>query len=259
MGEELVAILDLDDDAAKTLLERISQDRPYVVLARDLGEDVTDRIRPGAGQAALGVSVEPEPVRVYPQPGGGPDDARGAAARLRQPRGEGQYGVEQAYQSMLSGEPKVVIAERDAHGRAIPTRPRWSTAAPRVRTSALTIDAASSSRVEQELLATWVADKAKSVSAVVMDPYTGEIYAEATDPGYDANTTARSPHGTRALHRPGRQRGLRARLGVQDADAVAALETKTVGLKTKVNDSGTLKLDGGQTTSTTPTAGRWAG
>ena len=36
-------------------------------------------------------------------------------------------------------------------------------------------------------MAAWVADQAKSVSAVVIDPWTGEIYAEATYPSYDAN------------------------------------------------------------------------
>ena len=51
----------------------------------------------------------------------------------------------------------------------------------------LTIDAGLQLTVEQELLAAWVADRAKRVSAVVIDPYTGEIYAEASYPSYDAN------------------------------------------------------------------------
>ena len=41
--------------------------------------------------------------------------------------------------------------------------------------------------MEQELLAAWIADKAKSVSAVVMDPYTGEVYARRPTRRYDAN------------------------------------------------------------------------
>ena len=51
----------------------------------------------------------------------------------------------------------------------------------------LTIDAGLQLSVEQELLAAYIADAAKSVSAVVMDPYTGEVYAEASYPSYDAN------------------------------------------------------------------------
>ena len=51
----------------------------------------------------------------------------------------------------------------------------------------LTIDAGLQLAIEQELLAAWIADRAKRVSAVVMDPYTGEIYAYASYPSYDAN------------------------------------------------------------------------
>ena len=51
----------------------------------------------------------------------------------------------------------------------------------------LTIDAGLQVAVEQELLATWIADRAKRVSAVVMDPYSGEIYAYGSYPSYDAN------------------------------------------------------------------------
>ena len=54
----------------------------------------------------------------------------------------------------------------------------------------LTIDAGLQAALEQELLAAWVADHPKSVSAVVMDPWTGEIYAEGTYPSYDGNDYA---------------------------------------------------------------------
>ena len=60
---------------------------------------------------------------------------------------------------------------------------------------------------------------AKSVSAVVMDPYTGEVYAEATYPSYDANDyrgVAAKDAGP--VHRSGRLQRLRAGLGLQDDD-----------------------------------------
>ena len=72
--------------------------------------------------------------------------------------------------------------------------------ATRRRTCTLTIDASLQVAVEQELLAAWIADRAKRVSAVVMDPYTGEIYAYASYPSYDANDyqaiAATSPAGS---------------------------------------------------------------
>src|SRR5206468_11337012 len=51
----------------------------------------------------------------------------------------------------------------------------------------LTIDAGLQLALEQEVMAARIANHAKSVSAVVLDPWTGEIYAEATYPSYDAN------------------------------------------------------------------------
>src|SRR4029078_5569107 len=54
----------------------------------------------------------------------------------------------------------------------------------------LTIDAGLQLAIEQEILAAWAADKAKSVSAIVMHPYTGEILAQASSPSYDANDYA---------------------------------------------------------------------
>ena len=83
----------------------------------------------------------------------------------------------------------------------------------------LTIDAGLQLKVEQELLAAWVADRAKRASAVVMDPYTGEIYAMATYPSYDGND-----YKSIAATDPGRfidpivSTRLRARIGVQDDD-----------------------------------------
>ena len=66
---------------------------------------------------------------------------------------------------------------------------------------------------------------------------------------YDANDyRAIAADGPVALHRPDRQRGLRAGLGVQDADRVGrAADRARSASTTKINDSGTLKLDGGKT------------
>ena len=123
-------------------------------------------------------------MRVYPQVGGGPDST--LAAHLLgfvNREGNGQYGIEQAYQDTLGG----LAARRRRRARRATAGDR-SDQATMVDAGVpgqdvrLTIDAGLQLAVEQELLAAWVADKAKSVSAVVMDPYTGEVYAEATVP-----------------------------------------------------------------------------
>ena len=86
------------------------------------------------------------------------------------------------------------------------------------------------------------------MSAVVMDPYTGEIYAEATLPVVRRQRLPRGRGvGSGALHRPGRVERLRAGLGVQDDDRGDGPEAGTVTRTTKIKDVGTLRLDGGRT------------
>jgi cell division protein FtsI/penicillin-binding protein 2 len=250
VGEELVRLLDLDDEAADTLIERIRQDRPYVVLARDLEEDVADRIRRAQADGSIvQVTLESEPIRIYPQVGGDPSTTLAShILGFVNREGAGQYGVERYYQDLLAGEPKTIVAQRDANSRAIPdTAQIVDPGVPGVDLR-LTLDAGLQLTLEQELLATYLADQAVSVSAVVMNPYTGEIYAQASAPGYDANDyreiAASAPERfidpiVSKVYEPGSV--------FKMLTAVAALESGTLGLKTKVNDSGTLRLDGGRT------------
>ena len=54
----------------------------------------------------------------------------------------------------------------------------------------LTIDAKLQRQLESELNTARIANQAKSVSGIVMDPYSGAILASASVPGYDANDYA---------------------------------------------------------------------
>ncbi len=248
-ADELIRILELDEAKAATLRERMATDKPYVILARSIEPATADRIRTASRSGSiLGISLEAEPVRVYPQAGGGPDST--LAAQLLgfvNREGDGQYGVEQQYQEILAGSPRVTVSDRGASGQAVPgtAQVQWTGAAG--EDLRLTIDAGLQFAVEQELLAAWIADKAKSVSAVVMDPYTGEIYAEATYPSYDANDygaiAAKDPDRfidpiVSSVYEPGSV--------FKMMTATAALEHKTVKISTKIKDVGTLKLDGGR-------------
>ena len=112
----------------------------------------------------------------------------------------------------------------------------------------LTIDAGLQLALEQELLAAWIADEAKSVSAVVMDPYTGEVYAEATYPSYDANDyraiADEAPNRfidpvVSNVYEPGSVFKMMTAVG---APSSRARSRRT----TRIKDVGTLRLDGGE-------------
>ncbi|HEV8402127.1 MAG TPA: penicillin-binding protein 2 [Candidatus Limnocylindrales bacterium] len=246
----LAPILGLDDAAAVALRDKLTGTAKYVILRHGIERQMGDQIRAAiAAKTAFAISLEPEPERVYPQVGGGPGSS--LAAHLLgfvNREGGGQYGVEQQYQSTLAGQPRIVVADRDASGQPILDDATVTQVGQPGTDLTLTIDAGLQLRVEQELLAAWIADKAKSVSAVVMDPHTGEIYAMATYPSYDGNDykaiAASDPSRfidpiVASVYEPGSV--------FKMMTAAAALTNGTVTPLTRVKDTGTLHLDGGRT------------
>ncbi len=249
VADVLIRILGLEGDAAALLRDRMISDKGYVVLARELTPAMSDAVRAAAASGSISqVGLEVEPVRVYPQDGGGPDSTLAAhLIGFVNRDGKGQYGVEQYYQELLGGSPMVVDARRDIASRLVPgSGDILEPGVPGVDLH-LTIDAGLQLSVEEELLATWLADDAVSVSAVVMDPYSGEIYAEATYPSYSGNDYSRVANSDPSrfidrvvseVYEPGSV--------FKMLTAVAGLENGTVTPFTVLQDGASLKLDGGK-------------
>ena len=246
----LADVLGLDEAALGAVRARLALERSYVVVVRDLVPDASDAIRERARAADLpGIGFEVESVRAYPQSGGGPETS--LAAHLLgfvNREGVGQYGVEQFYQEALAGMPAIVESDRDANGKpVIETQHTVDAGTPGADLS-LTLDAGLQLALEQEVMSAWVADRAKSVSAVILDPYTGEVLAEATYPSYDANDYAAI-----AAADPGRfvdpvvSEVYEPGSVFKMLTVIAGLETGTVTMATEIDDTGTLHLDGGRT------------
>jgi cell division protein FtsI/penicillin-binding protein 2 len=247
---ELTGLLGLDEAAAIALRDKLATPSPYMIIRHGIERQQADRIQAAidAGRA-YGLSLEPEPDRVYPQSGGGPGTT--LAAHLLgfvNSDGVGQYGVEQSYQGLLAGSPRVVVAQRDSTGRPVLESATVTNPGNSGIDLRLTIDAGLQLSVEQELLAAWIADKAKRVSAVVMNPYTGEVYAMASYPSFDANDfkaiAATDPSRfidpiVASVYEPGSV--------FKMMTATAALEAGTVTPSTRIKDVGFLHLDGGRT------------
>jgi cell division protein FtsI/penicillin-binding protein 2 len=181
VASQLAALANLDASGRQALFDAFANGVAYVTVARRLtdSQDAEVRRELAAGDL-IGAGLEPVATRFYPNPGGAPNTT--LASQLLgfvTDDGLGRYGIEQADQSLLAGSSSAtadlgLLADQDlpvAGGANLQ----------------LTIDASLQLRVEKELYATWVADQAPRVSAVVMDPNSGAILAWASVPGYDAN------------------------------------------------------------------------
>jgi stage V sporulation protein D (sporulation-specific penicillin-binding protein) len=249
----VVGILGLQGDAATALTANVRSGRPYVILARDLTPEQSDAIRTASTPTAtskataFGLILEPEELRQYPQNGGAPDTT--LAAHLLgfvNRQGQGQYGVEQYYQTQLAGKDTKVAAQEDGAGNLIPDTSTVVEQGFPGQDLELTIDASLQMAVEQELLAAWIADRAKRVSAVVMDPYSGEVYAYASYPSFNENdyqAIANVAPGrfvdpiVSTVYEPGSV--------FKMLTATAAIGSGAVKPTTQFNDPGRLSLDKG--------------
>jgi cell division protein FtsI/penicillin-binding protein 2 len=249
VGAALVGILGLDPDAARALTDKVESDRPYVILTRGLEDATAERIRQGIGDGTLaGITVEPEAVRVYPQAGGAAGTTLAAHLLGFVNRdGDGQYGIEERYQSDLAGTPRELLAERDVVGRPITDTAQVMSPGVSGSDIRLTIDTDLQLAAEQEVLAAYTADEAVSVSAIVMDPSNGAILAEASYPSYDANDYKTvATEDPKAFVDPIVSQVYEPGSVFKMFTALAGLENGTINLSTRILDSGSLSLDHGE-------------
>ena len=235
IARRLGDILGLEGQQRDALVETFESDVPYAIVARRLTVEQSQQVREGLRNGELAqLALEPQPVRFYPNSGGSPDTT--LASQLIgfvTDDGVGSYGIEQYGQSLLAGADG---ATADILGDAA--------ILPQIGgTVRLTIDASLQLRLEKELYAAWVADRAPRVTGLVMDPDTGAILAWASVPGYDANEYAhaadRSPELftdpiVSQVYEPGSV--------MKMFTAAAALEEGVVNLNTPVADAKVLRF-----------------
>jgi cell division protein FtsI/penicillin-binding protein 2 len=245
VARRLAKILGLEGRAATRLGTALRGKTRYVVLQRQLTQVQSAAVRAGIDKGTLpGLRLEPRPIRFYPSPGGSPDST--LASHLLgfvNSEGRGQYGIEQRYQNVLAGRPRVLTAARDVGGRNVGDTSRVADAGRPGTNLRLTIDASLQLQLEKELYAAWVGDGAASVSALVLDPDTGQVLAWGSVPGYDGNRYQRiakeQPAGfvdpvASKVYEPGSV--------MKMVTAAAAYERGVVRGETPIEDSGKLQI-----------------
>ncbi|MGH3103198.1 MAG: peptidoglycan D,D-transpeptidase FtsI family protein [Gaiellaceae bacterium] len=162
----------------ETLLARLSdRTRGFVYVQRKADPERADAL---AKLGLAGLGFYPEERRAYPQ--------RSVAAHVLGYAGvdnRGLAGLERSLDGVLAGRPGSQTMVKDPFGRAIDVIS--STAEQAGRDVQLTLDHHMQANAEQVVGSTVRQWRARSASAIVLDPRTGAILAMAVSPRFDAN------------------------------------------------------------------------
>ncbi len=164
---------------AQELQVRLTSDKPFVWLQRQLDPPKAEAV---SDLNLKGIGLFPESRRYYPR--------QELAAHILGMVGlddRGLEGVEHQYDDLLGGQPQFIAAQQDAMGRIIFRQEDPGRERP-IFDLSLTIDEVLQYITERELQRAVERSRAKAGTAIVMDPWTGEILALANLPTYDPNT-----------------------------------------------------------------------
>jgi cell division protein FtsI/penicillin-binding protein 2 len=188
IAASLAPLVGVERESLKTRLrEGREKNRKFVWIARKLDAEQAKRIE---ALKLEGVYSLKEPKRFYPN-GQLASHVLGFVGLDE----DGLGGVEQVYNERIRGEAGRLFVETDAHRRpynSLEVEPRPG------QSVVLTIDQMVQYRTEQALSAAVSNSKAKSGTAIVLDPHTGEILALANAPSFDPNDAQRAAAECRA-------------------------------------------------------------
>ncbi|HEX6648743.1 MAG TPA: penicillin-binding protein 2, partial [Pyrinomonadaceae bacterium] len=174
-------------ELTKQFREAQTEKRRFVWIARRLDAELGNKV---VAMNLPGIHAQLEPKRYYPN---GPLAAHilGYVGL----DGQGLGGVEQFYNSKISGEPGQLFVEKDAYGKPYES---YEIASKPGQTVVLTIDQSIQYQAEQALQAAVQRTRAKSGTAIVLDPRSGEILALANAPTFDPNKVSEAKPETRS-------------------------------------------------------------
>ncbi|MGN0962826.1 MAG: peptidoglycan D,D-transpeptidase FtsI family protein, partial [Clostridia bacterium] len=177
IAEKLGAILELDSE---DILKKLTSGRSFEWLKRKVDDETAAAIR----EAALpGIGLTTETKRCYPN-----NELACHILGFAGIDNQGLEGLEAMRDSVLRGTDGHILMRYDSHGQEIAGSTQIY-AEPRAGSGLqLTIDENIQYFCERELDAVMNSSvNPKGVTAIVMDPDTGEILALASRPGYDPN------------------------------------------------------------------------
>ncbi|HHL40264.1 MAG TPA: penicillin-binding protein [Deltaproteobacteria bacterium] len=169
----LASLLSMERRRVRRLID---SERPFVWIKRQVD---LDRRSLEVISSLPGVGVRKESRRFYPAGGLGANVIGFTGVDAK-----GLEGIELYHDSTLGGAPVRLVGSRDARGRPLLTSASGRTAGLDL---VLTLDRTVQYITEKALADALSRYGAKAATAVVMDPFTGEVLAMAASPGFDPN------------------------------------------------------------------------
>jgi cell division protein FtsI/penicillin-binding protein 2 len=166
------------------LLELLSSTETWAPITQAVPQPVAEKL---IEWDIVGLQVEARTKRVYPE-----GDMGAHLLGFVNNNGNGFYGVEGYYDTLLRGEPGLQTGERSPFGEMIPLGISRFVAPVRGATLYLTIDRNVQYLIEEELKKAIIGYGAQRGSIVVMEPKTGAVLGMASYPAYDPNNYSAS-------------------------------------------------------------------
>jgi stage V sporulation protein D (sporulation-specific penicillin-binding protein) len=178
----LAEALEMDRAA---LMEKITKKQASVTIKKKVDAEIVKSLRE---KELKGVVYNEDSKRFYPQ--------RNFASYVLGFTGIdnlGQDGVEKTFDKYLNGFPGRNIRMTDARGQELPDSDSKYYEAQDGLNLVLTIDEVIQHFAEKAVESTFIEQKAKRVTAIVMEPKTGDILALAVKNDYDNNDPRKAP------------------------------------------------------------------
>lgn len=169
--------------------ERIASTRPYIVVKNRVAAATVDALRANLEEQRLrGVFYQHDPMRIYPN-----ENMLGHVLGFLNHEGRGIQGIEMMMDPYLRGEDGFIYTERDRTGREIVAYRGMERPAKNGMTVHLTVDMNLQAVLERELDTAYQQLNPNMMTAVFVNPQTGEILAMATRPNFNPNSPGLAP------------------------------------------------------------------
>jgi cell division protein FtsI/penicillin-binding protein 2 len=180
--EDIKKLASLVNKEPRRILAKIPDEGRFVWIKRKLAPEIADKVR---DLNIEGLGFVTEAKRVYPK-----GELASHIIGFVGIDNQALEGVELKFDKYLTAKGGKVLLERDASGKTLSSGVNIEAKGNNI---VLTIDEVLQRLVEKELEKAMEQWKAAAASAIMMDPYTGEILALANRPAYDLNRSGNVP------------------------------------------------------------------